>query len=209
MNKFLKAIKVILLVALVIGGIALVVCFIVKPDETKELLNYVMDHLNKPLPIIGVSILTLWYAISSVISRSSIGKKSLTKITKDFDELKEETKHNEELAQEYYEKCLKKDDELKVILNSYSSSVDTLKEYVVKVCQTSPNAKIKALSKDILGDIKEIDTNMKNELEQINGNYEEYKKSKLDEQEIMRLLESHENAIKRLVDNYGKEETNN
>lgn len=113
-----KVIKIICAILLSIGVIALIVCMIAIPNETKEFLNIVFDLLDKPIVLCGVSI-TLGGALTFfltryIMSNTSIGKKNLIdlnnkiiangKVSKEkYDELKNKISDNEKLEKRRFD----------------------------------------------------------------------------------------------------------
>ena len=82
MKKFLKIFTYFLVLA---GGIALAICYMVIPQETKYAMDVVVEYINKPLPIVGLSIAALSVILFNFLSRTSIGKKALNKLTNKID----------------------------------------------------------------------------------------------------------------------------
>lgn len=153
-----KAIKPILITLVVLCVVALVVCNFVMPTETKAFLENVMVFINQPLPIIGISLLTIGGITLTIFSRTSWGKKALKDLEGKVDNLVAKAKDYEEEAKSCVEEAEKREEETKLILAEYKSELDTFAEQLAVACETSPNAKIREYAKTIRGKKEEIDT---------------------------------------------------
>ena len=146
MKKFLKIFAIAFVLSLIVF---VFVCSLVIPTQTKETLNYIIDFLNKPLPIIGISIITLGGVVLFVISKIGLGSKKIAKLKEDFEEFKNEVEKDKEYAKDCYDKALEVHETIKAMLENFYEQNDIIIEELIKVCQTSPNAKIKAIGKEI------------------------------------------------------------
>ena len=176
--------------------VAIGLCFCIIPEQTKLAMDVVVEWVNKPLPIIGVSILTLGGVILVVLNRTTLGRKLLSQLKEEIGVFKSE---NEKLKQEIIdkEKELETNKQEQIaFLSNYSQRIDKLTESVVKVCETSPNAKIKALGEEIKGTDKEIKKELDKKVAEI-GAYTEQEYKSLETQ-IAELTER--------LNSYGKEE---
>lgn len=198
MKKFLKFLKVFVLVCLVLGALALVGCYIAIPEQTKNAIDIVMEYVNRPLPIVGVSLLTIGCVIYFIFSKTSFGKKSLNAIRSELKDFTEETNHKVEVAKEYYEKAEQTKEEIKAILGAYTSEIDNLTNYLVKVCETSPNVKINAIGKEITDKINGIKTTLNEELSKIDTNIKEYVEEKVNVKELKEQILALEELVKGL-----------
>lgn len=149
MEKLLKALKVLFFVLLFVLAITFVVCLFAIPQETKDFVKGVMIFVNQPLPIIGVSILTGGFLIWKIIDSTPIGRKGYNAIKEDFKKEKDKINGYKQVAEQKLSELEKTENEQLAILRGYSSEIDNLTEQLVKVCETSPNAKIKALGDEI------------------------------------------------------------
>lgn len=208
MKKFLKFLKVFVIVCLVLGALALVGCYIAIPEQTKNAIDIVMEYVNRPLPIIGVSLLTIGGVIYFIFSKTSFGKKSLNAIRSEFKDFTEETNHKVEVAKEYCEKAEQTKEEIKAILGAYTSEIDNLTNYLVKVCETSPNVKINAIGKEITDKINGIKTTLNEELSKIDTNIKEYVEEKVNVKELKEQILALEELVKGLGVHNGEETTN-
>lgn len=180
MNKFLKALKIALYVILVLGLIGILVCYISFPNETKETFDRVYGFLNTPFGITGLSIFSLGYIGYKIISQTTIGKKGLGTLKNDFSKVQFKVADFEKKLDEKLSLLEKKENDLKTLVGGYSTEIDKLTESLVKVCETSPNAKIKALGEDIKGNIGQVKEDIKQELEHKGNEYVESLYNKVD-----------------------------
>lgn len=153
-----KAIKPILITLVVLCVVALVVCNFVMPTETKAFLENVIFLAKQPLPIIGISIITLGGVALTFLSRTSWGKKALKDLEEKVNGLVAKAKDYEEEAKSCLEKAEEREEETKLILAEYKSELDTFSEQLAVACETSPNAKIREYAKTIRAKKEEIDT---------------------------------------------------
>lgn len=176
--------------------VAIGLCFCIIPEQTKLAMDVVVEWVNKPLPIIGVSILTLGGVVLTVLNRTTLGRKLLTQLKEEIGAFKSE---NEKLKQEIIEKekelATHKQEQI-AFLSNYSQRIDKLTENIVKVCETSPNAKIKALGEEIKG----VDAKLKEELDKKVIEMSEYT------EEGYKSLETKIAELTERLNSYGKEE---
>ena len=166
MKKALKISAYCLLVSVII---ALGLCYIIIPERTKCAMDIVISYLNTPLGIIGGTTLTLGYVVYIVFKIVSIARK--TSIEKDIELI--DKKINELKSKE--ESVKLREIEIKALLSNYSSRIDSLSDLLVKACETSPNAKIKAIAQDIC----ETESQIKQDLSSKQDLIEKYSDKKL------------------------------
>lgn len=154
MKKFLKIFFISLILSLIVF---VFVCSLVIPAQTKETLNYIIDFLNKPLPIIGISVLTLGGIVIVIISKLGFGSKQIKELKKEYYEFKDKVEKEKEYAEECYKKSLEIEESVKAMLQEFYNQNDIIIEELIKVCQTIPNAKIKAIGEEIKDRQKEME----------------------------------------------------
>ena len=195
MKKALKISTYCLLVSIII---AIGLCYIIIPERTKWAFDIVVDYINRPLGIVCGTTITLGvvaYFVFSIIT--TYRKTSVRQDIEKFSGLVE----SKSLELRKLESELKtKESEIKALLSNYSQRIDNLTELLVKVCETSPNAKIKAIGQDIYNTQVEI----KHDLEQKQDLIEKYS-----DKELTELIEKVA-EIEKVVKTYGerKETTN-
>lgn len=201
MSKLSKILKVSLYVILFLGLIAAIVCYCVIPDETRLAMDKVIEYVNTPIGITGVSIAGIGYVVFKILSTTTFGKKGLGTIKNEFDKVCSKVNELENSVYDKLEDVKNKAIEQKELLTAYQSEIDEVVEIVKKICETSPNAKIKAIGNDIDNKVIEIKektieqlaekgnelaetVQSKYDFDELKGNYDELKTliAKLEEQ---------------------------
>ena len=155
-----KALKISTYILIVCGIVALGLCYIIIPDRTKSAVDIVVEYLNKPLGIAFGSTITLGLVLGIVLKLLwNAHKDSINKDITDYKAIIEQEKNKLALAKHELEI---KESEIKTILGNYDTHIDKLTDLVVKVCETSPNAKIKAIAEEV----KCVKVELAQELEQ-------------------------------------------
>ena len=193
-----KALKISTYILIVCGIVALGLCYIIIPDRTKSAIDIVVEYLNKPLGIAFGSTITLGLVLGVVLKllwnahRDSV-KKDIT----DYKAIIEQEKNKLALAKHELEI---KESEIKTILGTYDTHIDKLTDLVVKVCEISPNAKIKAIGEEVKG----VKVELSQELEQKKEIVAKYS-----DDQIKTLLDK-VNELEKVVNTYEqREETTN
>lgn len=196
MKKFIKVFSYFFLVAIIIS---IALCYIIIPERTKLAFDVVVEYLNKPLPIAGVSIITLGLVVYVILEKTKLGRKILSTMKNEFDNFKKDyAEQKEQLIAKEKELEVNKREQL-AYLSSYNERIDKLETFVIKVCETSPNAKIKALAQEIKENECELKDKLKVKLDEVKEvSDEEYK-----------TLTQRLDELEKLVAKYGKEESNN
>ena len=135
MKKAYKFILVFLAIALLV---AVGVFYIIKPGETQWTLENIMNFLNQPLPIIGVTTLAILVFVWRVIVSTNYGKKHLAKLKAANDELRQENEKFKEEAQ---------------------SQINEFKSSIAGICELSTNQKIKTYGREVFGNGEEATNN--------------------------------------------------
>ena len=133
-KKVLLGIGIGLLVAF---ALYVLISFIANKDGTMYWINQVIDWLNKPLPIIGVTTLALLIFVWKVVITTNYGKAKLLAYDKKVKEL-EHAKEDFELAA---------NEKIKYLENENNE----LKGFICHICELSTNKKIKDYGKELLG----------------------------------------------------------
>ena len=155
-----KALKISTYCLVVSGIIALALCYLIIPERTKCAIDIVVEYLNKPLGIAFGSTITLGLVLGVVLKLLwNAHKDSVKKDIADYKSLIEQEKSKLVNAKQELQV---KESEIKTILDTYSTHIDKLTDLLAKVCETSPNAKIKAIGQEVKG----VDKELKHELEQ-------------------------------------------
>lgn len=142
MKSSTKKILTIILICLAVAlGLYILVSFIVNKEGTMYWINYFIDLLNKPLPVVGITTSAVLIFIWRLVVATNYGKKKLNEYDEKQAKLEEE-----------YEKFIESADSK---INELSKENVVLKGFIVKVCELSANQKIKNYGKELLGYGKE------------------------------------------------------
>ena len=85
-SKFDKVLNIILISLLVALGISIAVLYVINPTMVKEWFEYVVDLLNKPLPIVGLTTSAVLIFLWQVIVRVRFGKGAINEYQKKCDD---------------------------------------------------------------------------------------------------------------------------
>lgn len=144
MKKFVRVVEIILIVFAILCGIALLVGYIWFKDNTIEILASIKDFVNQPLPIVGVSILTLGILVYEILIKTSYGRKTLNKIA---DESDRQFRRLESKELDIRKIDKKVDDKLA----NQDKDIETIKAYLIELCGYSRNVKAHDLAEKIIG----------------------------------------------------------
>ena len=160
MKKFFQVLKAIIISLLVLGAIAYVLCYIFLKEQTTYFTECLINFLQKPLPIVGISIIGLGFIVFKIFSLTKFGKKTLARLEEENARLRQENKEHKE--------------QVKEILNTFENSVNELKndiqetkEYVIEGFELNKNIKIKEIAKKMRGVEDEETINSDTEKEEI------------------------------------------
>ena len=209
MKKFLKVMFGITLVLLVLGAIALAICYMTIPERTKQAVDIVIGYADKPLFIVGGSTITIGAVVFVLIRYASKMfvdnyKKQLEDYGKGVDDKLLKAQEYRDSAKELYENT-------SIILQGFSSQIEKVQNDLITLCETSPNAKIKALSVEFKTKTEELNNEIEHKLETAN-NYLLTSKSEIDKikEEFEKQINELNEQVERLVKQYEqREETTN
>lgn len=197
-----KALKIICLSLVGLVFIASIVGFIFWKEQTIQIYDIVIDYINRPLPIVGVSSVIIAAFLYKCFVSTKYGKKALAQLQDEKENAFIELNKQKQLLED-------KEEEIKALVNAHQSEIDFLKDYIVEFCKLSNNIKIKEL-----GDKIESDYNVKTE--EIISKLGEYKDDFLiskgiNQEELISALKEHfEKEIAKLREEleHGEETTN-
>lgn len=142
LDKVWKVIRIILVVLLSLGVVSLITYYCIAYNGVKsglnELYSDIKGLLNYPLPIIGISVLTLVLGIVKIVSMTDFGKKRINYLSTKINALESEIT----TKKEQIDSKVKEIQELKA---TYQGEIDYLRGVLQEVCSTSPNKKIKEI----------------------------------------------------------------
>lgn len=193
-----KALKISTYCLIVSGIIAIGLCYIIIPERTKSAFDIVVEYLNRPLGVAFGTTITLGLVIGVVLKL--VWDRHKSTIKQDISDYKQFIAQEKSKLEKSKLELESKENDIKALLSNYSTRIDNLTELIVKVCETSPNAKIKAIGVEIKTSQNEI----KHDLEQKQELIEKYSDKELTE--IFNKLADLEKVVK----TYGerKERTN-
>ena len=192
-----KALKISLYLFVLSCIVALGLCYIIIPERTKFAMDIVVEYLNKPLGIAFGTTITLGLVIGIVLKL--VWDRHRDSIKSDISSYKSQIESEKSKLEKAKQELTLKESEIKAYLGTYSSQVDKLTELVLKVCETSPNAKIKAIAEEIKGTTTELKQELETKKEIV---------SKYSDDQIGSLLKEFE-ELKKKVESYEREETTN
>lgn len=132
MKKALKIIGIVLLASLFIY---ILVSFIINKEGTMYWINYFINVLNKPLPIVGLTVGGVLIFVWRVLVETKYGEQAINKYKLE----------NEKTKRKYAELLEEKNKELKEERECNKQEINEIKSAFVEVCKTFPNIKINAL----------------------------------------------------------------
>lgn len=158
MEKFKKVLKIVLISLLVCLGIFSIVAYIVWKEQTTYIFECIIDFVNKPLPIVGVSIIIVGAFIYKCVVASRFGKKAINEYKQENDNLRHEIDKYKELVNE----TLK---DYESALNQAKNELGELKEDVASAFELNKNYKVREIASKLRGVEyeKEIDSNPEEE----------------------------------------------
>lgn len=149
-NKSKKVLSIVLLSLVVALGITYIVFYCIKPTQTQTITWQVFDYIcTKPLPVIGISGLTLLIILYKII-KFAINHKGIK-----MSELQKELKQLKEELEKSKEESNKQSEDIKVFINE---SLDRLDDFNKNLCNLLPNKKIKQLGEETYGKDSKTET---------------------------------------------------
>lgn len=133
-----KKVKIALWCLFAIVSIAVLVLYIVFPGQTTYYFNCVKDFINKPLPIVGISLSVIMIFVYKVVVSTRFGQKKLAEYKEKLDLL-----HNE--YNEFKAHMDEKTIETKEYIEELKEIIRNTQEQLNKACELSKNVKIKGL----------------------------------------------------------------
>ena len=202
-----KFIKWFIFWLLVLGGMALAICYVAIPQETKSAMDIVIGYLNTPLGIAGGTTITIGLVAGVILK--VVYDRYKDSVRNDFAQAKAYAEAQKEQAKGYYDLAIQEREQIRDILTSYDKRIDSLLDKVCKVCETIPNAKVQALALTIKEDGTKLKEELKESLEEQDNLLADSigAKSRIEklEDQIDRLTKE----LERLAKQHGREETTN
>jgi len=145
MTRFKKALNISLMVLIALITICIIVDFVCLkylPTETQAFNDKFMEYLNKPLPVIGVSLVVVGLFLLRLFASSSLGKKQINT-------LKEKISDNEQKTKELVNTLTEQKDALKCELERLKQENKEYREQIIYVLKLIPNAKVQNAIKEL------------------------------------------------------------
>lgn len=133
MKKFYKVVKIIFIVLGVLAAVGFAALYIFNNELAKSIVDRVKDFINRPLPIVGCSLVIVGAFVWNIFKNSVYGKNFLAKAQKEYNGYK--------LNLETREKALKND--VAKIINGYNEREMLIINAFKEVCDSIPNVKVK------------------------------------------------------------------
>ena len=201
-----KALKIILPILILLGLAGFIVCSILIPNQLHDFWKLIYSYLNEQLPIVGVSAVVIGAFAWKIFQNTSFGKRAINKIKKELNETKNEAKAFKENADKTREEFDIFKNNTIGVLKEFSDKLDNYTEDIVKLCETSPNAKIKAFGEKLKTKYAEDKEYLNNVITEI-GEKVDFKPH-IDIDEYVKCLEELRAKVERLENNNGEETIN-
>lgn len=203
MAKFKRFLKVFICVILFLGLVALLTCYCVMPERTKDAVDIVIEYINKPLPIVGISLATIFVFIYTIYSKTSFGKAQINQAKAQVKELEQEINKYKTYIYEIENKVVDYENEINIVVNGANQRIDFLCEKIVELCEKVPNAKVNALGNEIKDQYADKKA--------ITNDYVMGAKAYSEEQvkELEQRIAELEELLNKVVNSYERKETTN
>lgn len=202
-----KFIKWFIFWLVVLGGVALAICYLTIPEQTRLAVDKVVEYANTPLGIVGGSTITLGLVASFVIKL--VYDRYKDTIREDFKQAKEYAQAQKEQASGYYDLAVQERENIRDILSTYDKRIDELLDKICKVCETIPNAKVNALATTIKEDSVKLKEELKENLEEQENLLADSIGAKTRVEKLEEQIKSLTEQLERLVNQNEREETTN
>ncbi len=160
MKKFFQVLKAIIISLLVLGAIAYVLCYIFLKEQTTYFTECLTNFINKPLPIVGISIIGIGFIAFKIFSLTKFGKKTLARLEEENARLRQENEEHKEQVKEIL-------NVFENALNQAKNDIENIREYVIEGFELNKNIKVQALARKMRGVEDEETTNSDTKTEEI------------------------------------------
>ena len=137
-----KALKIICLSLIGVALVVAIIGYIFWKEQTIQVFDLIVDYINRPLPIVGVSSIIVAAFLYKCFVSTKYGKKALNELLNEKDKAFEELEQKKELLNQ-------KEEEIKALVNAHQSEIDYIKNYLVEFCKLSNNVKVKELGEKL------------------------------------------------------------
>ena len=131
MKKFLKILSIVLICLAIALGIYILVSFIINKEGTMYWINYFVDLLNKPLPIVGVTTAAILIFVWRLFVSTKFGQNTINEIKREY--------------QEKYDQLKAEKDALEQERKENKEEIEKMKNCIIYLCSLIPNKKVNDL----------------------------------------------------------------
>lgn len=136
MKKFNKVLNIVLILLLVSLCITFCVFYLVDKTKATDFINWLIDILNRPLPIVGVTTLAVLVFAWKIIITTNYGKSKIALYDKKLEEIENAKKDLE--------------NEKERAICELKTENQVLRQQLANVCALSTNKKIKDYGKELI-----------------------------------------------------------
>ena len=143
--------------------------YLVVPNETKAFINQVFEWLSTPIGVTGISIASIGYLAYKIIPLLPFTKSYKEKVQ---EELAEEKRKNKAFREVLTDKVNELNNTKKEVIDfcgAFEEKINNLEGQLLKVCETSPNAKIKAIGDQYKENKEKIEKQIKEKYDLANN----------------------------------------
>ena len=149
-----KKLRIALWISFAVLGIAYLVLYILFKEQVTFYTECVIDFINRPLPIVGVSLVVILLFVWKIVITSKVGKKKIAEYQEGLNLVKREF---EEYKAHINEKMALIEEQANLI----KDKADKAKEMINGICELTHNVKIKQLKGLIYEEESDSDTEEK------------------------------------------------
>lgn len=146
-----KVIKIVCSIILFLGLIALLCCYCIIPERTKESIDIVVEYINTPFGISGISIATFLVFAYKIFQLTSFGRKQYNNCQEEIASDKKKIAELEKANALLLEMVNKGDVECMDRVVNVDTKVNDLTNVVLDIANTIPNAKVNAIAEKVKG----------------------------------------------------------
>lgn len=140
MKKLYKVVKIIFIVLGVLVAVGFAALYVFNNELAKSIVDRVKDFVNRPLPIVGCSLVIVGTFALNIFKNSVYGKNFLTRAQKEYTDYREELDEHEKLFRYNVAKVIDDYNEREMLI------INAFKE----VCDSIPNVKVKQTSERLI-----------------------------------------------------------
>ena len=131
------------------GGLALAICYMVIPEQTKSAVDIVVGYLNTPLGIVGGTTITIGMVAYIVVS--NLLKLNRDKAKQDFEECKKELEDKKQEFSEHIERIALEQKKLYECLKELEKANVDFDQFTIDTLKLIPNKKVQERLEQLYG----------------------------------------------------------